>query len=268
MGWGQGWRGADIEISIDAGASAAYEIEITANSVIGTLTADVAPADSSFSVQMPVPLAQLGQRLPTSTDAAGLAAYANQAAIEHDNGTWEIVQFKAVTTVNSDTLMLSELQRGRYDTNIKTLEEGMKVVFLSEALEFFPLPAALNGLDLHLRATSHGETDPDSVEWDDFPAPASVECQREWQPLNVQANRDTTTNDVTLTWQARPRLNLSSSPRHSQHFLGYRVDWSDGITETVSDTQASSYTRVNVPDQTSVTVTGLNALIWVLAVLA
>jgi len=162
--------------------------------------------------------------------------------------------------INSDTLTLSDLHRGRYDTAIAPLEEGMKVVFLSDALEFFPLPAAFNGLDLHLRAISYGEDDPDSVEWDDFPAPSFLESQREWQPLNLQASRDPTTNDVSITWQARPRLDLASIPRHSQHFSGYQFDWSDGETETVNDPLATSHTRLNVPENTAVTVTGLNAL--------
>jgi len=99
----------------------------------------------------------------------------------------------------------------------------MKVVFLGDALEFFPLPAALSGLDWHLRAISHGEPEPDNVEWDDFPVPSILESQREWAPLNLQTSRDTTTNDVSLTWQPHPRLDLGSTPRHSQHFSGYRV---------------------------------------------
>jgi len=110
------------------------------------------------------------------------------------------------------------------------------------------------GLDLTHRALSHGEDDIDSVEWDDFPAPNSLESQREWPPLDLQASRDPTTNDVTVTWQARPRLDLGSTPRHSQHFSGYQFDWSDGETETVNDPLATSHTRANVPENTSITV--------------
>jgi len=260
MGWGQSWRGAELEISLDGGTHSAYEMAISANSVIGTLVNDFSPTDTTFTVQLPVPLTQLGQRLPTSTDAAGLAAFANQIAVEHDDGTWEILQFQTVTPIDSATLALSDLNRGRYDTSIVPIEDGMKVVFLSQAVEFFPLPDSLIGLDLHLRAISHGEPDPDSVEWDDFPAPAFIESQREWTPLDVQASRDPATDDVTVTWQPRPRLDLGTAPRHSQHFTGYRLDWSDGTTETVSDPQATSHTRPNVPSNTSVTVTGLNAL--------
>jgi|GEM_PF-576840 len=260
MGWGQGWRGADLEISLDAGVSVAYEIAISGNSLIGTLVNDFNPTDTLLTVQFPVPLAQLGQRLPTSTDAAGLAAFANEVAVEHEDGTWEILQFQSVTPVNEDTLALSDLDRGRYDTDIVPIEDGMKVVFLSQALEFFPLPDSLVGLDVHLRAISHGEDDPESVEWDDFPAPAFIENQREWPPLNVQANRDPASNDVTVTWQPRPRLDLGTTPRHSHHFTGYRIDWSDGTSETLSDPHATSHTRLNVPENTSLTVTGLNAL--------
>jgi len=260
MGWGPGWRGADIEISIDNGISLAHEMSVSGNSVIGLLSDDVSPTDSSFNVQLPVPLTQLGQRLPQSTDADGLAAFANEVAIEHADGTWEILQFQTVTAVDSDTLNLSDLNRGRYATAIVPLEEGMKVVFLSETIEFFPLPAALSGLDIHLRAISHGEPEPDNVEWDDFPAPAFLESQREWPPLNVQASRDPTTNDVSITWQPRPRLDLSSTPRHSQHFTGYQITWSDGTIETINDPHVTSHTRLNVAENTAVTVTGLNAL--------
>src|SRR5690606_24077508 len=103
------------------------------------------------------------------------------------------------------------------------------------------------------KAVSFGHTSDDTVATAYlFDEPAS---QTEWTPLDVAADRNGVSNDVTVTFTGRPRLGqFGGAPFHSKHFRGYRVKFSDDHTV---DTMAQTVVYAAAPAGVTVQVTAL-----------
>lgn len=228
-GYLSGWAGARIDLSRDGGTSYATQVvPDTDGCVMGVLTAALPEASAEFTDTENTLSVQLvgNGSLETATPLQVLNG-ANAAAILYADGTVEIIQFQIATEITPRKYDLTTLQRGRLDTTTGSHAIGAKFVLLSSALRFVPLTAADLGQTITIRTVSLG-TNPEANDSYDITL-ATMESQREWSVTNVAASRDGS-NNVTVTWDGRPRFGTNVQPLHSAHFVGYRVTYSDGVT--------------------------------------
>lgn len=251
-GYLPGWPGAEVQLSTDSGANYAAAAQVTVPATIGSTTTDLAawasaeyPSVQSVTVYLP--------DAPESITYEALLRYGNRAALQLDDGTWEVLQYQTVVDNGSNSYTLSGLLRGRYGTTPGVAAAGATFVLLDSAVRFVPCERWMIGETLTVRAVSYG-TDPDAVTGTDFTLTGA--SQTEWPPHDVQASRDGSDN-VTVTWIGRGRLGTETAPFHSQHFTGYRVTFSDGHTADVTDT---TYTRSSTPPGVTVSVAALNSI--------
>jgi hypothetical protein len=150
---------------------------------------------------------------------------ANKAAIMYADGTAEIVQFQTATATGDGLYNLTMLQRGRADTTTGSHAIGARFVLLDNSVQFAGLAIADVGATLSIRAVSNG-TDPDAAPLQAITI-TRFEALREWSVTNLAKARDGS-NNVTITWNGRPRLGTNVQPRQSDHFTGYRVEYTSG----------------------------------------
>lgn len=252
-GTGRGWYGAEVQMSTDGGASIASRLQVTVPATVGeTVTALLPelsseyPSRQAMRVTVPDPL--------ESVDYETLLRYNNRAAVQRADGSWEVLQFQTATQVADDTFDLAGLVRGRYATAPLAVPAGARFVLLDDAMVFVQIQQWMLGQTVSYRGVSYGQ-DSDDVSWQSF-AVADVAAQTEWSPHGLTASR--TGGAVTVGWIPRPRLGVETAPRNSQFFAGYRLTWSDAVTEDVGD--VASHTRSSVTAGASVSVAGLNSI--------
>lgn len=248
-----GWRGGQLQLSTDGGATISAALDIAAPSVIGTtLTPLVAEIGGEYlsrqTLQVNLP------EQPESISMDTLLRYANRAAVQRVDGSWEVLQYQTVTPLGGTLYALSGLVRGRYATPPAAVPAGAAVVLIDDSLTFVQLQQWMVGTTLSVRGVSAGQ-DEDDVSW----SPLSLDnpaSQQEWPVHHVRAERDGA-NAVTVSWIGRARLGVETAPRQSKYFSGYRVSYSDGFT---ADTTESSHTRASVPAGATVQVAAINSI--------
>lgn len=247
-----GWRGADIQISTDGGATGDTFAQVTEAATIGyTLTALAAsvsdyPAEQTVEVYLP--------DAPESVDYATLLRFYNRAVIGD-----EIIQYQTVTDLGSNQYRLSSLVRNRYDTAPIAHAAGSRFVLIDSAVIFVQAQQWMIGQQLWFRAVSFG-TSADAYAWQPYTFSKAV-SQTEWQPKMVRA--EDSGSDIIVTWLGRGRLGTPSKAYHSQFFRGYRVTYTNGsnvVTHDVTGTADTLSGGANLPGVVTITVAGLNVI--------
>jgi hypothetical protein len=249
------WFGTRVFLSGDGGETYRAVADVPAVSTIGHVTSAVAawhnsetPSTTTLTVSLP--------RAPSSLGYAAMLRYGNQAALQLDDGTWEILQYQTVTAGANNTYTLTGVVRGRYATTPGTASAGNAFVLLDNAVKFVPIEQWVIGADdLMVKGVSYG-TSADAVTGQALTLDTAV-AQTEWAPSCVQATRDGADN-VTVTWVGRGRIGAETAARHSVFCTGYRITYSDGATFDVGPT-VSTHTRPSTPASQTITVCGLNA---------
>jgi hypothetical protein len=193
---------------------------------MGSLTAILPNADRDYTDATSTLAVDIGagHTLDSATSDQVLDG-ANKAAILYADGTAEIVQFQTATATGDGTYNLTMLQRGRADTATGSHAIGDRFVLLDASVQFAGLTITDAGTTLSVRAVSNG-TDPDMATTQSI-TPARFEALREWSVASLAKSRDGS-NNVTITWNGRPRLGTNVQPRQSDHFTGYRVEYTSG----------------------------------------
>jgi hypothetical protein len=241
------WFGAQVLFSTD-GVNYAEAMRTEVPSTLGDTTTELLaelsteyPSDQSVTVTSNFPLSSI------SDDE--LQRYGNLCVIGD-----EVLQFQNAAYLGNDTYQLSGLVRGRYNTAPDHWPVGTRFVLLDSAVMFVQAQRYMLGQEIWFKPVSFGVTDDESV-------PTTYEfdtalSQQEWPPTDVVASRDGS-NNVAVSWTARPRLGVEISPHQSKYFDGYLVRFSDGFTAT---TDATAYTRADTPAGVTVAVCGVNAI--------
>lgn len=222
-----GWRGAQLQISRDGGATWVNGPSVDAPAVMGELTATLPSADR-YAQDNTNTLSLTLYRSETldSTDQLGLLNERNAFAIIYPNNTVEVCQFQTATEIADRQWELTGLIRGRLDTAVGEHLAGAVFVLLNDAVRFVPIRADDIGKTLKFRAVSNG-TDPDAAEVQDVTF-ASIESLREWQPYNLETESDGS-GGYCFSWIGRARLGSDAYPVHSQFFDGYSLRLTDGV---------------------------------------
>lgn len=246
-GSSEAWFGAQVLYSIDGvNYAEAYRTE-TPSTMGDTLTALTAEVSAEYQDAQSVTVTSNFALSSINDDE--LQQYRNLCVIGD-----EILQFKTATLLGNDQYVLSGLVRARYNTAPEAWPAGTRFILLDSTVQFVQAQRYMLGVKIWFKPVSFGVSDDESV-------PVSYEfdtaySQREWAPTDVTAVRDGS-DSVTVTWTARPRLGVETSPYQSKHFAGYDVRFSDGVTVTTADT---AYTRAATPAGVTVAVAGANAI--------
>lgn len=252
-GASNGWTGARVQRSTDAGATFNDLVDDTVSAVVGQLTVELPYASpfvkdnvNTLSVNLITPDAVLED----CTEAQLLQRY--NAMLIGD----EIAQFQDVTDNGSGDWDCVTLLRGRLNTTPETWPVGTRVVLLDSVL-FAPAQTSMIDQDLTHRAVSYGNPADEAAEQTDT---WTARCQTEWAPEYLELARDGG-DVITATWIPRHRFGTAINPVASVHFLGWRVTLDDGVLDPVTfdvTTAEFSYDASALGTPLDVTVAGIN----------
>lgn len=254
------YAGAQVQMSLDGGASFEAVADIRRNCRQGTLLTAITAASEHHTDTtnvLRVDFGTLAGDLPTYTDSQWLSE-SGALAILRGDGTAEIVQYRdAVPDATAGVWLLSPLIRGRLNTGATAHSAGARVVFLNDAA-FVPLSASLIGQSLRFRAVSYGETPPSAGT--DQTITFAGRSQIEFPVLDLAATQAGST--VTATWTRRDRFGTDLVPITSVNWSGYRVTFSGpgGSTslDTTNTTAQADVTGFGTP--ITVTVAQINRI--------
>lgn len=251
------WSGAQVQRSVDDGASFTPVQTITAAAVMGVLV-DAVPAASEHYTDttntVRVQLLREGQELASISDLA-FEQYGGAFALEKADGSWELLQYLDATDEGDGVFALTTLHRGLQNSGAAAHVPGALFVLLTgvraEAAE-----SAWIGTDLVHRAPSIGQSPEDADEQTQTYVGRS---QIEWPIASLALARDGS-DVITATWAPRHRLGSDVVPIASVNFEGYRVTLDDGVDEVTFDTTTAGFTydASALADPVDVTVQALN----------
>lgn len=250
---GSTWRGAELLVSLDGGSSYVAAAEFTSPSTIGESTTDLLD-EEGYDIESLQTLEVVVNFPLESVTTAQLNTGANRFCVGGEIGQFETAALLGmVGTMYRYTL--SGLRRAKYGTKALLWPSGTRFILLDENVIFVRAERNMIGLDLAFKPVSNGKTVDETVPtYYLFTEPAS---QTEWEPLDVEAERDTVSNDVTVTFTGRPRLGQFGTPFHSKYFRGYRVKFSNDHT---IDTMSQTVVYPAAPAGVTVQVCALNEI--------
>jgi hypothetical protein len=247
-----GWRGYSIETATDvAGEYTVRNSAVLSRATIGVLTAALPAADRDYTDVANTLSVRLYAGELNSIEELAFHNGGNAAAILYVDGTAEIVNFRDAVETAPLEYDLTNLLRGRLDTEIAEHAVGAMFVLLNNALRFVDQTPADLGQTIVYRLASLGTTRADNAS--DAITVGTFESQREWSVTNLEAERDGSDN-VTVTWDGRPALGTNVQPQHHAAFVGYQVAYSDGVdtfTKIVSRTPLVIVGGIVVTDETT-----------------
>ncbi len=236
------WRGAQVAVSIDGGATWRDVLQMTQSATMGVLN-DTLPI---WSEHIPDMVNSLDVVLTDgdfeSTTLDQMLVGANPLCVGD-----EILQFQTETLTDPGEYTLgTTLFRGRKNSDPAEWPTGTRVVDLNDVY-FLPLDRSYLGRTLTFRFTSFGtDVQYGTIRNIDFTTPKSA---REWPVTNVQSTR-ASDEALTLTWAPRHRLGTSRTPYASSSFTGYRLVFTNGTVTRTFDTTAQSF-AYSAADQTA-----------------
>jgi hypothetical protein len=256
------WRGAQVQRSLDAGATWSAVGEVTSATTMGRLTATMTAADSSYidtSNTVTVLLFNTDDEIASLSDTTFLQEQGG-IAVALTDGTWEIMQYRDAVDNGAGSWTLSYLQRGRMNTVAGAhAVDALFVVLDTTMLRLAAQTAWLDG-DLKHRAVSYGESADDAtVVTTTYHGLTEVE----WSPASAMAEYDGTyvyVHDIV----PRDRFGTEVNPIESINFNGYRITLIHGSDTVTADISAGSNSGHVVSDPlstvTTVTVAALNKI--------
>jgi hypothetical protein len=150
----------------------------------------------------------LGQGELASITEEALLAGGNLAAVENEDGEWELLQFQTATLVAPDTYDLSMLLRGQFGTEAAMRDPvsvGARFVLLDEAVTAVDMTSDDVGLNLNWRHGPVGEPIDDLSYRTEAHAFTGLGL-RPYRPAHLQGKRDPATGDWTFIWIRRTRI--------------------------------------------------------------
>lgn len=233
------WRGAQLQRSLDGGASYANALDINFPATLGQLV-EALPAASPWYTDrtnsVVVDLVRDGDSFDDITDAAFLAR-GGALGIKFADGSWEVAQYRDAEHISGRRWRLSTLHRGQLNTPSGEHSVGAQVVLLDDVSRVSAQSAWLQSVLTH-RAPSFGGSVESAPTQDMLYA---GRAQLEWPVTSLLAAVDAGT--LSASWAPRHRFGSDVAPLASLNFQGFRVQISDGTTTLEFDTTDTVITR-------------------------
>lgn len=254
------WRGAQLQRSLDAGATWTPIGDVTTDVTMGRLTVGITAADSNYTDTtntVTVKLFDNANELVAFSDTTFMQEQGG-ICVQLDDGTWEVMQYRDVVDNGSGSWTLSHLQRGRLNTVAGTHAiDSLFVLLEGDIVKNSAQTAWLGGTLMH-RAVSYSTSAEDATV---VSTTFTGLSQIEWSPANASADYDGTYVYV-YGIVPRHRFGTEVNPVSSVNFQGYRITLTDGTTTVTSDILSTSAHVIAAPlsTVTGVTVAELNKL--------
>lgn len=232
----EGWQGAAIFGSIDAGAHYTAFGSFVNATIMGYTQNDL-PVTSPwvFDPDATVTVKVHGGEPETGTFLQLLNE--GNAAIIGD----EVIQYLSVTEDDVNVFTLTGLTRARHNTAVAEHAAQSRFVVLRQ-LNFVELPSAWIGKNIRFYIQSLGTPDGTGYVEDHVWIPATI--QTEWSPFHLETEDTGTATE--LEWIGRGRLGSTASPFHSSFFDGYRLTFTDGVISKAYVSAFQNYTYTDV----------------------
>ena len=181
-----------------------------------------------------------------SIDALALFAGGNAAAIRNAAGAWEIVQFSTARLIGTDTYELSMFLRGQAGTETAMgdpLAAGARFVLLTPAVEQIDMSADELGLVFDCRYGPLSRDMGDPV-YQEQSVAFNGRGLKPLSPVHIRARQDAASDDITLSWIRRARVNADSWALEEvplgEDAEGYRVKILDPADQVVRTLETAS----------------------------
>lgn len=251
----EGWSGAEVQRRLEGSTEFSDIATFNTNTAMGLLLEDVADASEFFTDTTNTLRIQLylDDEIDSITQEQFLSE-GNGCAVQKDDGSWEVMQFRDALDEGDGIYTLSYLQRGRLNSGTSEHSSGQLFV-LFDYLRKVPAVSAWLETDLTHRAVSF-TTSPES-------APTQTgtylgRSQMEFPVASFTAERVGDT--ITGTIVPRHRFGTEDSPVRSINWAGYEITASaTGQTETIiSMTEDFSIDVVGFSSPVLLTISQLN----------
>lgn len=243
------WAGATVQRSENGGASYGTVASFALGTVIGQITEYMHDASEHYTDTTNLIKLQLltADDIDSLTETEFLSR-GGAFAVQSPDGSWEIMQYRDSLQLTDKTYVLSNLLRGRLNTQTNSHALGALVVFL-EYTKAVPIESSMIGRAITHRAVSNGLS-PETA----YPQTSTFygKSQTEWPVANLLLLRSA--NTITATAVPRHRFGTEINPVRSIHWTAYR--W----TATAG---ANTITKETVTDATTFDVTGWSAPVTV-----
>ena len=252
------WQGCEIQRSLDGGASYTAIAQVTTEATMGRLTVAMTAADSEYTDTTNTVTVQLfdsGNDLESYTEAL-FDSEQGSIAIQNNDGSWEVLQYRDAVDGGSGLWTLSTLKRGRLTTTAGAHAVGALFVKLDQYVIRQTAQVAWIGQTLKHRAVSYSTSSEDA---DVVSTVYAGFSQLEWPPASA-----------TVTWDGssvavrnivpRYRFGTDDNPVPSTNFYGFRITASNGTQTVTSDTSTTNAFATMIAAPTSVTIQALNKI--------
>lgn len=232
------WSGAQLQRSLDDGASFAALGDQTVNTVMGEITQEVTAASPDYTDTTNVVHVQLYDP-NDEIDALSNAAWLSEQgafALETSSG-WELLQYRDAEDLGGGLYELSHLQRGRLNTEASNHSIGSRFVLLDASVMIWGAQSSWIGNDLTHRGVSFG-TSPEDAEVVNTPYVGA--SQTEWPVANILL--DHAGNDLNIEIVPRHRFGTDMAPIRSLNWDGFRITATDGTNTAAVDTSSATHT--------------------------
>jgi hypothetical protein len=233
------WRGGNIYVSRDSGASYQSIASVSSKSIVGI----VATATASNATTIRV------------SDCTGQLSSVTQAQFDLNNGILfslgnEIIMARDAALISTGVYDLSEFKRGCRGTDWAISGHGTneQFVLLSGYLGKIKLAQSDIGLSLRLKAVGVNGSEPSVASYATIsPAGISLEC---YSPVTATATKDQGGN-IVIAWDRRDRHDGWSSPSSlmSEVSERYEIDVMDGLSVARTLTSTSRGISYSAADQ-------------------
>lgn len=256
------WSGAALQRSTGSGADFETIDSVSNNAIMGLLQEEVAAASPHYPDRTNAVVVELftSDTIDSLTDEQWLSEGGGFVLSWDDGGVqrWEILQYRDAEPLGGNTYRLTNLMRGRLDTEAAAHPVGAMFVLLDTTLRRHAMQSAWIGTDLTHRAVSIGQSPEDA---DEQTLTYEGNSQREWPVAHVFFQRDAN-GVLTATTVPRHRFGTEDNPIRSQNWSGYRWEVTDGTNiitrEGTSDSEV--FDTLNWGDEITVTVWQLNRI--------
>lgn len=256
------WSGAALQRSTASGADFETIDSVSNNAIMGLLQEEVTAASPHFPDRTNAVVVELftSDTIDSLTDEQWLSEGGAFALSWDDGGVqrWEILQYRDAEPLGGNTYRLTNLMRGRLDTEAAAHPVGAMFVLLDTTLRRHAMQSAWIGTDLTHRAVSNGQSPEDA---DEQTLTYEGNSQREWPVAHVFFQRDAN-GVLTATTVPRHRFGTEDNPIRSQNWSGYRWEVTDG-TNTITregTSESEVFDTLNWGDEITVTVWQLNRI--------
>lgn len=253
------WYGAQLQRSLDIGATWSNVQQIDQASIMGVLTANVADASEHYTDTFNTVSVQLYRATQTLDNLTELQFLSEQGgfALENADGSWEVMQYRDAEVELDGSITLTTLHRGLLNTGGSAHLAGARFVLLSTATHI-AASASWLGLNVTNRAISLGESadDTDNDTTITFAGKSQIEY-----PVTYLTVARSVGNILTGSWVPRPRFGSDVNPIQSTNLLGYRVTIVGTSTVTLDVPSASfTYDASALGVSVTVSVSALNRI--------